>query len=266
LDQLRELVILGGFSESDGINLHFWPNEGKYELKTLLLLAHPDDELFLLPILICESDLTVLYLTNTIRFQNSIEFLTTKFPKVHFLQMDNLLFNDGTISEEFDDMSLKLLWNFLNNGSFCRLISPNFENSHQDHDAVAAICEKIQKESNLEIFFANLYAFRENRKWLVRVRENPNSDGGKPLLYWSAGRGELIWSFLEGIVNYRREWRVWFHLGPLLLWSYLFHPRLSALSTPSLRRSSKPRWVYFTPHGHDVVQKFVLKLRDYKFF
>jgi hypothetical protein len=235
-------------------------------MKTLLLLAHPDDELFLLPLLICESDLTVLYLTNPIRFQNSIEFLTNQFPRVHFLQIDNLLFKDGAISQEFEEKSLQLIVNYLTKGNFGRLICHNFENSHQDHDAVAAICERIQKEGNLETLFTNLYAFREYSKWLVRVRENQYSDGRKSAFYWSAGRGKLIWLSVKGFINYGREWRVWFHLGPLLLWSYFLRPRLSAQSAPSLRRSSTPRWVYFTPYGQDVVQKFVLKLRDFKVF
>ena len=231
-------------------------------MKTFLLLAHPDDELFLLPILICESDLTILYLTNPIRFQNSIEFLTIQFPKVIFLQINDLLFSDGAISQEFEEESLQLIVNFLNKGNFDRLIGHNFENSHQDHDAVAAICERIQKEVNLETLFTNLYTFRQNSKWLVGVRENPNSEGSKSVLYWSAGRGELIWLSLKGFINYRREWRVWFHLGPLLLWSYLFHPRMNAQMAPSPRGSFTPRWVYFSPYGQDVVQKFVLKLRD----
>ena len=210
--------------------------------------------------------MTVLYLTNPIRFQNSIEFLTIQFPRVHFLQINDLLFNDGEIFQEFEEMSLQLIVNFLDKGNFGRLITHNFENSHQDHDAVAAICERIQKEGRLEILFTNLYAFREHSKWLVRVRENQYSDGSKSVLYWSAGRGELIWLSIKGFINYRSEWRVWFHLGPLLLWSYLFRPRMSAQSAPLIRGSSTPRWVYFSPYGQDVVQKFVLNLRDYKVF
>ena len=235
-------------------------------MKTLLLLAHPDDELFLLPILICESDLTVLYLSNFIRLQNSTEFLTTQFPKVHFLQIDDLLFNDGAISQEFEEMSLQRLVHFLNKENFDRLISHNFENSHQDHDAVAAICERIQREGNLDTLFTNLYAFRDGSKWLVRVRENPYSIDSKSVLHWTAGRGELIWLCLKGFVAYRREWRVWMHLGPSLLWSYLLHPRLCAQNAPSLPKNLAPRWIYFSPYGKDVVQKFIFKLRNYKVF
>ena len=233
-------------------------------MKTLLLLAHPDDELFLLPILICESDLTVVYLTNSHRFQNSSDFLTIQFPKVHFLQIDDLLFNDGAILQEFEEVSLRLLVNFLNRENFGQLISHNFENSHQDHDAVAAICERIQNEVNLETLFTNFYAFRDDSKWLVKVRENRYPVVGKYLKHWSASRGELIWLCLKGFVAYRREWRVWTHLGPSLLWSYLLNPRSFAHSVPSPPKKLTPRWVYFSPHGQDDIQKFIFKLGNHK--
>jgi hypothetical protein len=180
------------------------------------------------------------------------------------LQIDDLLFNDGAISQEFDGMSLQLLADYLSKENFGRLISHNFENSHQDHDAVAAICERIQSKGNLETFFTNLYTFREDSKWSVRVRENQYPITGKYLKHWSAGRGELIWLCLKGFVAYRREWRVWTHLGPSLLWSYLLNPRSCAQSAPSLPKKLTPRWVYFSPHGQDVVKKFIFKLGEYK--
>jgi len=233
-------------------------------VKSLLLLAHPDDELFLLPLLLSETDLTVIFLTNSIRFRNSAKFLTLHFPNVLFLQNDDCLFTDGEISQEFNETSLKFIFNFLRSGNYTHLIGHNFEESHQDHDAVAAICERVQKEGKIESLFINLYTFDEDQRWLVKVRNGSYSLDSKSSHKWSARRGQLIWLCLKGFISYRKEWRVWTHLGPALLWSYLLVPRTYAQNIPSPRRNFGQRWIYFSRHGNDVIQNFSLKMKDYK--
>jgi hypothetical protein len=235
-------------------------------MKTLALLAHPDDELFILPLLLCESDLTVIFLTNPVRFQRSTKFLALKFPKVQFLQVDDLLFTDGQISSEFGEISLQFLVNFIKREGYSRLVAQNFENSHQDHDAVAAICERIGQEVRLEIIFTNFYTFSSKKKWICKIREYPDVAISIPANQWVEGRGKLIWICTQGFFAYRREWRVWIHLGLALLWSYFLRPRFYAQNIPSTRKNLGQRWTYFTLHGEDTIQDFVVKLHSFRVF
>ena len=232
-------------------------------MKTLVLLAHPDDELFILPLLLRESELTVIFLTNPVRFQHSAQFLTLKFPKVKFLQVEDLLFTDGKIYQEFEEISLRFLVSLIERAGYGRLISQNFENSHQDHDAVAAICQRIQQEARLEVLFTNLYAFDSRHRWSFRIRKKSDITRSIPNDQWLAGRGELIWLCIQGFIKYRKQWRTWTHIGLHLLWSYILRPRFYAQNIPSKNKSFGQRWTYFTPHGEDVIKDFVIKVNNY---
>jgi hypothetical protein len=232
-------------------------------MKSLVLLAHPDDELFILPLLLRESDLTVIFLTNTARFQHSAQFLALKFPKVQCLQVKDLLFTDGKIYQEFGETSLQFLVNLIEHEGYDRLIAQNFENSHQDHDAVAAICHRIQQEARLEILFTNFYTFSSRRRWSFRIRENTDISRSVPNDQWPAGRVELIWLCIQGFIVYRKQWRIWIHIGLALLWSYILRPRFYAANIPSKNKSFGQRWAYFTSHGEDVIKDFVIKLDNY---
>jgi len=178
-------------------------------------------------------------------------------------QQPNLTFKDGKIHEEFSPEGLKELAAYIRINEFSRIIGPNIENSHQDHDATSVICEKLGSDLKIEVLYVNIYQFGSGRKWLASVRSKTYPENQDHFPQLKASRRKLLLCCLNGFLIYKKEWRVWVHLGPLLLFRYVLSSKTSVQLIASKIKTSNNRWTLFTPFHGGVVYEFREKLKAF---
>ena len=148
-----------------------------YQLETMIILPHLDDEFALVPIIkafsaYSEKKLTIIYCAerNKSKFENNrrrnenikaLDLLGHPIEKIIYL---NDIFQINDLDLVGQSLNIyKFLTNLVDKKNCNQLITLSFEGGHPDHDSLALIIEKIAfKSKNVNSFFVPAYNNRRS--------------------------------------------------------------------------------------------------------
>jgi|GEM_PF-4729599 len=232
--------------------------------KTLVLLAHPDDELFIISLMLQIPRGEVYFFTNFSRAKESYSFFSSRFPQLRQVLDSKFEFDDGKIHLSLDESRFRNIVELVASQEFDQIVAPQIENSHKDHDAVSIIAQEISLLLQVPIYLVPLYHFSKGRRWIASVRLFNYFRGSTSLRTDSSNRLTLCAILFRGMISYRREFRVWLHLGPAMIISYLVRP-FEVLNVKSATIwSNGQRWQYFSPESGEVIQNLRIRIQSWR--
>jgi hypothetical protein len=196
------------------------PSEGKL----LILLAHPDDEIFILPFLLrARVETFFVYLTNNSRYfsadrsresNSSIQRFRSQgynfqIQKIHKPCRDGFCFLDLS-QEHFGQID-----NFIRTNNVTRIATLALEGGHQDHDVANLFSRKLAVSNDLD--FIEFPAYKKpNKKLFSLAVMKPQKKG----VLFSFSRLEVIKNVFFLTLLYRSQWRTWLGLLPFIIYRY----------------------------------------------
>jgi len=233
----------------------------------LWILAHPDDEIMAIPILM-HPDTThfIVFLTNgsangsqeSIRVRRRCEAEVVRDWYIRnqidvtftFFGNDNLL-SDALLFNEWDHhKQARLLALAKNRERFDLVISTSFEGAHQDHDIAALIAHKVSVGLSCQDIYFSTYRALGKSRFLFHLMSPERYDKS-----WLIPRMTSIKLAAGAIFRYRSQMRTWVGLGPVLFWKYLF-AKFTTSQGLGLHDLDKPR-IFFYENRRRAVYKNV---------
>lgn len=204
-------------------------NDGKV---IVLLLAHPDDEVFLIPYLTVinrnKNTVHVVYLTDgqgfqhkfncDTRFVESKKFLTTLHKNIDW----NFYFLGKGLGIEDSALYLNLEISFKELSKLLISLKPDTvislcaEGGHPDHDAVSVFSTILSRQLSSD--FLSFSCYRNSKFFPFTVL--PHNDDPKDIVNIRinlSSRLKNVFSTLMIPLIFRSQWRTWIGLFPLLL-------------------------------------------------
>jgi hypothetical protein len=194
--------------------------------KVALLLAHPDDELMCLPIIISlPVKFYLFYLTSNSKVdvdrfheaKKSVANLRRIGVEVQLLEFETA-FKDGAAFKDLNDFFIDHFAHEINSHGISSLFTFEYEGGHQDHDAVSVIGHLVGKLNNVPVSYFSGYRSTGFRVFFRTMK--PEFRGTRITF----PRLEVSAVFLRMLLVYRKQWKSWVWLGPGVLFSYLFRP------------------------------------------
>jgi len=201
----------------------------------LILLAHQDDEIFVLPYLLGEDKKLLVYLTNGVSIEKDslvlekrIEEARVTFEK-HIANLNSEViwwgvrnmvpegelhkFVNASLVADIQKIIKSSKW------KFSEVVTTAFEGAHQDHDSAAVIARRIAKEEKLELNEISTYPQWHSQFYSFRMLSPKFPD--KVI---TIKRIKVIMLAFKLMWSYKTQRRTWVGLGLPLLWAYLFLP------------------------------------------
>jgi hypothetical protein len=194
------------------------------EGRLLILLAHPDDEIFILPFL---SKIQVktffVYLTNNSRYFSADrsrelnESIESFRARGHDFQIEKLNkpCRDGFCFLDLSEEHFKQVDNFIRTNKVTRIATLALEGGHQDHDVASLFSRKLSFINNID--FIEFAAYKKPNNNLFSLAVMKPQKKGVP---FSFGRLEVIRSLFSLTLFYKSQWRTWLGLLPFILYRY----------------------------------------------
>jgi LmbE family N-acetylglucosaminyl deacetylase len=212
------------------------------KIKRVFLLAHCDDEIFLLPLLLeNNSENTLIFFTTMQTVDKSLGALDVrraealrannfmnKFHQVKTLFLDSEVF-DGNIFRDFSKLDFDRLVHMIYLEKPDELITLSYEAGHQDHDSVEIITRILANKFNYRMRSFSGYRAARFLPNLFTVL--------KPFNKFQKIHFERIlstWVCLRLMIIYRSQIRTWIGLAPALLLKYAFMPYWEGRNSISL--------------------------------
>jgi LmbE family N-acetylglucosaminyl deacetylase len=202
--------------------------------KALVILAHPDDEIFFSYHLYKKNEtLEFVYLTNGVsdKFwdrispqQRTKEAITalikngliSNSDQIHPVgQIENL--RDGFLDVDFSSSSLEKLLVILKKGDFECIYTTEFEGAHQDHDTCNLISRRLGEQFKIPVEVFGTYPGR--KRLLLKFDVMPIRNKVKTQ---HKDRLKVISLSLRMMSNYPSQWKTWSVLGPLMIAKLIF--------------------------------------------
>jgi hypothetical protein len=210
----------------------------------VILLAHMDDELFLLPFINDEVPKLLIYLTSSVsRAANSKQterrlsesrviferYLSSKNCKVFwygnaYLQPENELHKFTSLAD-IDTLLLEIE-KFPQQVS--ELITTTFEGAHHDHDSAAFIAREVGKRLKLIPIEVSTYPMKYKNFYSYQVI----SPRFPQALQIKFNRKHILFLALKLILAYKTQRKTWIGLGGQLIFNYAFKSFKVALPAP----------------------------------
>ena len=199
----------------------------------VFLLAHPDDEVFLLPHIMNSEQKIFIYLTNGVSQGSSKQKLERRTSEAEYLFQRHLAgLNAQAIWWGFDNgVSEGVLHRFVNiknltnieqtirgqSEKVTQVITTAFEGAHQDHDTAAVISRKIAKRlmvpcvemSTYPQWFSKFYSFKVLNPRFAETR-------------FDFARGRTLVLALKLMTSYKTQRSTWLGLGLGTISAYAF--------------------------------------------
>ena len=201
-------------------------------MAVVILIPHPDDEIFVLPILEQFSNELIYFICLTdgqyasdnelgvrrgIEFEKSISYLN----RVGF-RSEMLVFShakkirDGFMHEDFSKEMLIQLLGLVNSINPAFIVAPAFEGGHQDHDSVSLLSDFLA--SRIEADLIHFSTYRSTSNFLPTFTVMNPAERGQLLVL---RRFRTFFIALRLIINYRSQVRTFIFLGFPILRRYL---------------------------------------------
>lgn len=190
--------------------------------RRLFLLAHPDDEIFALPLLFEPGFENVMLFLATQgcdhrlnEAQEAVQYLQAKGVDVSILPIafpssDGLLHLDF-LTERLDQL-VKLVTRINPN----QILTTCYEGGHQDHDTTAVLGYVISRE--LKTSFGMFTAYRNSKRVFPHFQVLSRINNAQAINFSSV---LLTIVSLNLMRIYRSQWRTWMGLGPFIVWNFL---------------------------------------------
>ena len=201
----------------------------------LFLLAHPDDEIFVLPYLIGDEKKLLVYLTNGVsaEAEPSVLCKRTEEARITFekhiatLNSEVLwwgvcnMIPEGELHKFLNTTLITEIQNIVKSSEwkFTEVVTTTFEGAHQDHDSAAVIARRIAKEEKLKLNEISTYPQWHPQFYSFRMLspKYPDKEIAIKRVKVIVLASKLMWS-------YKSQRRTWIGLGLPLLWAYGFLP------------------------------------------
>ncbi len=210
-----------------------------YSEKTLIILAHIDDEFAMAPIIkkianINTQNIKILYCAE--RFYDSekvrllrrreclssLSLLSCKKENIDFL--NNYFFiNDLKLFESTFEI-YQYLDNLIKSFRFSQILTLNFEGGHPDHDSLALLVDKFAIKNSISKFFFPAYNYRNNfgipLSVFIPLKSQVNLFNYLKLNYF-------CWkeTFLIALI-YKSEWKAFLKLLPFIIFNLFFSNKI----------------------------------------
>lgn len=194
--------------------------------KYLVLLAHPDDEIFLLPFLMRKQvEFRFIYLSTNSRFfkadrvtelQKSIQRFQKLGYDFHLNSIENIC-RDGFCHIDLTQEHFHSVSRIVEKNDFTAIISLSLEGGHQDHDVINQFSRRIAEDHDLR--FMQFPAYKKSSNPLTRFSVMRPQHKGSHFIF---NRFEILRQVLITMSIYKSQWRTWVALLPFLLIRYSF--------------------------------------------
>jgi LmbE family N-acetylglucosaminyl deacetylase len=245
----------------------------KNEGRVVLILPHPDDEVFCLHILryFQNYELTFIFLTNgsptndlrsayrrEIESRVAIDFVSKGAEILNYGLVNGL--TDGKLARQFSRYDLKNLNDFIGQGSKpCFFVSPILEGGHQDHDATFIITENLCRSWAADHYTFPLYSSSHFSFPFFRTMKK--SQGSLTFSQTLMSRLSFVRSTLKLIKIYKTQKGTWLGLSLPVLFHYaLKAPVYYVNQTRSIENVNK---FLYESRGHE--KRETLKQFQYQF-
>jgi hypothetical protein len=186
--------------------------------KTLAILAHRDDEIFLIEYLLTCEEIFVVYLTEShdfeIRRYESVRALNylRGFLSISEISVRNFA-QDGKLHDYLTSTLLTELSDFVKVEQITQILSLSYEGGHQDHDSASIISKIIAEFFSIDLLLFPTYRasaaiFPPFQVMKSKDVKNVSMKMNRRLNFQIA---------LALMLIYRSQWRTWLGLGPLVL-------------------------------------------------
>jgi hypothetical protein len=196
-----------------------------------LLLAHGDDEIGAIPIVLKNPPTLVLYLTNGSGI--GVNDLSKNREREigrswRILNSDSEILNfggdfeipDGMLHSSLTVDHLKILEEKITNSGVKHILTTHAEGGHQDHDTSFMVSQYLSLKLNIGLFSFPLYCQSPFSKKLFSVM-NTHGLGIKDEIKGSQIRFRSFVTAIRLISNYRSQWKTWIGLGLPLLFAMI---------------------------------------------
>jgi LmbE family N-acetylglucosaminyl deacetylase len=190
--------------------------------KVLYLLAHPDDELMCLPLLLragSENYLSYISLASpneSVRLKEAhaaISYLSLRGVSSSFFSLPFVL-KDGISYLEIDNLKINDLIDVILKLNPSEIVTFDYEGGHQDHDLASVIGFILANRLSLPIKYFSGYR-STGFAFFFKIMKPIARDAGQRFEPINVLRVTL------GLLNvYRSQWHTWIFLSPSLLFSY----------------------------------------------
>lgn len=209
----------------------------------VFILAHQDDEIFLLPHVLNSEKKLFIFLTNGVS-ENSRDFKLEKrtveakyvFEK-HLSKLNSLSYwwglensvPEGKLHRYVNDESLASLEEVIKNqgAGVTQILTTTFEGAHQDHDSAAIISRKLASVFRVKTIEVSTYP-----QWLSKFYSFKVLSPRYPLGSFRFERVKTLQLALKLMTSYRSQRTTWFGLGLATLCSYAFRGYRTSIPQP----------------------------------
>jgi hypothetical protein len=196
-----------------------------------LILAHGDDEIGAIPIVLRNQPTLVCYLTNGSgigqsnlsekrehEIRRSWGILSSDLEIMNF--GGNFEIPDGALHASLTKNHLEILKDAIANSGVKSIVTTHAEGGHQDHDTSFMVSQYLSLILKIDLFSFPLYCQSSVSKKLYRVMGLPGL-GSKCEIKSLRIRIRSFVLAIELMLNYRSQWRTWIGLGLPLLFAMI---------------------------------------------
>lgn len=214
---------------------HNNPKVDKDNSVKLFLLAHQDDEVFLLPFIADSEEKLFIYLTNGSSKSSSIFHQQKRTDEAHETFKEILMPLNASVIwwGNQNGVSEGELHKFANSNTIRNLIesishygtkvskiyTTTFEGAHQDHDSAAVIARAIRKILHADVIEVSTYPQKFKKVYSFSVMTPKYKS-----INFNFERLRILRLTARLILKYRTQWKTWLGLSPAIFFSYLFMP------------------------------------------
>jgi hypothetical protein len=196
-----------------------------------LLLAHGDDEIGAIPIVLKNPPTLVLYLTNgsgigenDLSRKREVEIVRSWGILNFYSEITNFGADfeipDGMLHSSLTVDHLRILEELVTNSGVKYILTTHAEGGHQDHDTSFIVSQYLSLKLNIGLFSFPLYCQSHFSKKLFSVM-NKQGSGIKFEINGLQMRFRSFVTAIRLISNYRSQWKTWIGLGLPLLFAML---------------------------------------------
>ena len=209
----------------------------------VFILAHQDDEVFLLPHIINSEKKLFIYLTNGVSTGSSISKLDMRTIEAESIFENHLevlnsqviwwglekLVPEGELYKFTTEKNIRSIEELIRHQSeiVTQILTTTFEGAHQDHDAAAIISLKLTKNFLVDAIEVSTYP-----QWFTKVYSFRVLRPQHPASTFKFDRKKTIKLALRLMAGYKSQRATWLGLGPATIAAYTFRQYRSSRPMP----------------------------------
>lgn len=209
----------------------------------VLLLAHQDDEVFLLPHIMDSEQKLFIYLTSGVSKESSELKLQKRTVEAKAVFQKYLAgFNahviwwgsensvpEGNLHKFVSEENLSHLEKVIRNqnAQITQIVTTTFEGAHQDHDSAAVVSRTLAKTFQVNCIEMSTYPQWFSKFYSFKVLNPHATEEGFPLM-----RLRTLLLALKIMVSYKTQRKTWLGLGPATLGAFTFRNYESSKPAP----------------------------------